>query len=448
MPRVTRRIAFAGAAGILAACVWVAAAGLAASGGARGEQQPQQAPNVKAAAPAAGRGGAAKLKAISRSEYVGDAACAACHQDMVAAYDKTAHHVTSAVASADTIVGNFHSGGNTMTTGNPSLSFRMDAKRDEFFQTAIWGLPSAASSDAAGANTGASGSTGAGTRSRTERLDMVIGSGGKGQTYLYWKQEELYQLPVGYSTVLQHWINGPGYRDGTANFERPIVPRCLECHATYFESVFSGTDSNVYDMKNFVLGISCERCHGPGRGHMESYGAKATGRTPTSAAATIINPAKLSPARRSDVCAQCHDGPGAREILPAFSYVPGQALEKYIELPPADAAIDADVHGKQGRLLRKSRCYRESAKMDCSTCHEVHKKEPDLAAMSQHCLSCHTVEPSATHAKVGAGIANNCVDCHMPELESAVVALDVDGKTVRPRFRTHWIKIYSEAERK
>jgi hypothetical protein len=28
-----------------------------------------------------------------------------------------------------------------------------------------------------------------------------------------------------------------------------------------------------------------------------------------------------------------------------------------------------------------------------------------------------------------------------------VVTLDVNGKNVRPRFRSHWIKIYSETER-
>jgi hypothetical protein len=424
---------------------------------ARGKQDQQaprvqidaQSPKVKAAAPAASHASVAKPKVIPRREYVGDAACAKCHQDMVDAYNKTAHHVTSEAANKETIVGNFRAGANTMTTADPNLSFRMDVKGDAFFQTAIWGPPSASASDSAAENP--SSSPASGTRSRTERLDMVIGSGGKGQTYLYWKDDQLFQLPVGYSTVLQHWINSPGYRDGTASFERPIVPRCLECHAAYFESVFPGTDTNLYDTKNFVLGISCERCHGPGRGHVESYGAKPAARASAQASAhlgaAIVNPAKLAPARRADVCAQCHDGPGKRAILPAFSYVPGQPLEKYIELPPADAASDVDVHGKQGRLMRKSRCYQQSANMDCSTCHEVHKKEPDLAAMSQHCLSCHKVEPSVTHAKVGEGITNNCIDCHMPQLESTVVDLDVDGKKVRPRFRTHWIKIYSEAER-
>ena len=137
-----------------------------------------------------------------------------------------------------------------------SLS-RMDRKGDEFFQTAIWG-PSE-SSYAPGINSTDSPGQGpvpaTAARTRTERLELVIGSGGKGQNYLFWRNDELFQLPVGYSTVLHHWINSPGYRDGSANFDRPIVPRCLECHAGYFDSTFPGTDSNLYDTKNYVLGI-------------------------------------------------------------------------------------------------------------------------------------------------------------------------------------------------
>jgi len=389
---------------------------------------PGQAPSVgtkaKAVSPGS-RGGAAKKLSISRSAYVSDEACARCHQDKIGSYAKTAHHITSQVANKNTIVGTFSPGANTMQTADPNLTFRMDSKDDDFFQTAIWGSPP-------------------NERTHTQRFNLVIGSGGKGQTYLFWDDDQLFQLPVGYSTVLGRWINNPGYKDGTASFDRGIIPRCLECHATYFESQFSDPDANFYDTKNFVLGISCERCHGPGRRHVESYTSKST----THPAAGIVNPARLSRARQEDVCAQCHGGQGERFLQPAFTYVPGQPLDKYIDLGPVDSAKDVDVHGKQGKLLVKSQCYQMSQNMTCSTCHDVHKREPGLAAMSEHCLSCHQVEGSVTHANVGEGIAKNCIDCHMPTLESKIVYLDVDGKRVRPRFRTHWIKIYSESERR
>ena len=372
---------------------------------------------------------------VARTEYVGDQSCAKCHQEMVESYHKTAHFLTSQTSNAKSVAGTFDSGANTMITMNPNLWFRMDAKGTDFFQTAVYGpkpgddnLPPS-------------------VRTRTEKFDLVIGSGGKGQTYLFWKENELYQLPIGYSTVLRKWINGPGYTDGTANFERGIIPRCLECHATYFESEIPGPEFNLYKKNNFTLGISCERCHGPGRMHVQSESAKVPGQTATE----IVNPTKLTPARKEEVCAQCHGGQGVRELLPAFSFIPGQPLEKYIDLGKTESAADVDVHGKQGKLLMKSKCFQAAGDMTCSTCHNVHKPEPDLAAMSQHCLTCHKLESVATqfptHVKTGEGIAKDCVSCHMPTLESKVVSLDVDGKKVRPRFRSHWIRVYSEAER-
>jgi hypothetical protein len=366
----------------------------------------------------------------ARKEYLGDQTCARCHEDIFDSYRKTAHHLTSQTANKNSIVGTFSPGTNTMHTSRPDLEFRMDSKDDEFFQTAIWGAPP-------------------NERTHTQRFDLVVGSGRKGQTYLFWDENQLFQLPVGYSTVLGRWINSPGYVDGTASFARGIIPRCLECHATYFESQFSDPHSNFYNTKNFVLGISCERCHGPGRGHVQSHDKQnEAGKGSVSAQEMpIVNPAKLSRQLQADVCAQCHAGPGERELRPAFSYAPGKPLEDYIDLGPDDMTKDIDVHGKQVKLLKKSKCFQASKNLTCSTCHDVHRVERDLAAFSQRCLSCHKSEPMAGHATLPANTTNTCVDCHMPTLETKVVELDVNGKKVRPRFRTHWIRIYSESER-
>jgi hypothetical protein len=42
---------------------------------------------------------------------------------------------------------------------------------------------------------------------RADRL--VTGSGEKGQTYLYWRGNQLFQLPVSYWTELREWVNSP-----------------------------------------------------------------------------------------------------------------------------------------------------------------------------------------------------------------------------------------------
>jgi cytochrome c553 len=144
------------------------------------------------------------------------------------------------------------------------------------------------------------------------------------------------------------------------------------------------------------------------------------------------------------LCAQCHGGRGERRLAPPFSYVAGQPLSNYFDFGSVDPEAEADVHGKQVQLLKKSRCFQASANMTCSTCHDVHQSQRNLADFSQHCLSCHQIQACGVYSRMGTAIAANCIDCHMPDLESKVVYIDVNGKKINPRFRTHWIKIYPE----
>ena len=118
-------------------------------------------------------------KPVPRENYVGDEVCGSCHRDKLELFLKTSHHLTSRQASADAIAGSFGSGANTLKTSNPGLFFRMEAKDGRFYQTAVWGIPPSTTKD-------------------THPIDLVIGSGRKGQSYLYWKGDRLFQLPVSY----------------------------------------------------------------------------------------------------------------------------------------------------------------------------------------------------------------------------------------------------------
>jgi Cytochrome c554 and c-prime len=359
------------------------------------------------------------FKQPATAAFLGDEACRSCHRQKITTYHKTAHYLTSQMAEKNSVVGTFNDGANVLKTSNPNLFFRMDSNQKGLFETAMWGTPPK-------------------TWSRTERLDLVIGSGGKGQSYLFWDEDELFELPVGYSSVLRQWINNPGYKDGSANFERRVIPRCLECHATYFKAIEPVPSGNRYDRTDFVLGISCERCHGPGREHVARVGSHPVAGSDLA----IVNPAKLSQARQFEVCSQCHGGQGVRELVPAFSYVPGQPLANYIDLGPVDSNAVPEVHGTQVVLLEKSRCFQASSNMSCATCHDVHQPESDLTKFSEKCLSCHKAEKCGEYQKLGANIASNCIDCHMPNQESKVLFVDVQGKRVSPKIRSHWIKAY------
>ena len=347
--------------------------------------------------------------------YAGVDACGPCHGEKVETFLRTAHYLTSRLPDSRSISGSFSPGRNILKTSNPELFFRMDANSKGYFQTAVEGMPPY-------------------TTFRTERLDFVVGSGGKGQTYLFWKGDQLFQLPVSYWTQLGEWVNSPGYKDGVANFGRPVIPRCLECHATFFES--QSPPANRYRRIGYVLGIVCEKCHGPSGEHVE----RAHSKSQAVLAQTIVNPARLSRQRQIDLCAWCHAGAG-EPVAATFSYAPGEPLDKYLKLPRSDPTVALDVHGNQVELLERSRCFQSSA-MTCSSCHDVHAPQHDLARFAEGCLTCHKAENCGVYRKRGREIVNRCVDCHMPNQESNLIVSEVNGRSVRPRVRNHWIKVY------
>ncbi len=353
-----------------------------------------------------------------RDGFVGDLACRPCHQEKFSTYLATAHHRTSRLPDATSIAGSFIKGKDVMTTFNPELTFRMEARNGHFYETANRQRNSH-------------------VIERKEQIDLVIGSATKGQTYLYWKQNGLFELPVSYWTQLRRWVNSPGYVDGSADFDRPVLPRCLECHATYFQPMTAAPTENRYAKDNFVLGISCERCHGPGAEHVENHSAISA----SSIGTKPMPPLRLSRDKQVDVCAQCHGGTG-EPIATAFSFRPGETLSDYVRLQPPDASDQIDVHGNQVNLLERSRCFQASPGMSCSTCHDVHKPERPAADYSAKCLGCHRVDQCGMVRKMGTRIASNCIDCHMPVQASKKLVLDADYQRLQANVRNHWIRVY------
>jgi len=342
--------------------------------------------------------------------------CLSCHEDY-RKYLSTAHHLTSQPATAKSIAGSFAPGKNILRTQR-ELQYRMEAKQDGFFQTGVLGTPPD-------------------TISVSERFDLVVGSGRKGQTYLYWgKDDQLFQLPVSYWTEVASWVNSPGYGDRSLDFSRPVVPRCLECHASFFEPVADSGFANQYRRTGYVVGISCEKCHGPGKQHAELNAPGA----PKPADQAIVNPAKLPRDRQLSLCSLCHGGIGIAKA-PPFSFTVGNALEDFLRLEIPKPEEPLDVHGNQVALLERSRCFKEST-MTCSTCHDVHVRQREVTDFSQKCLACHKVESCGLFPKRGRAIVGKCVDCHLPNQTSNVIYSTHDGVRIRPKVRNHWIKIY------
>jgi hypothetical protein len=353
--------------------------------------------------------------------FTGSAACMSCHKEIYESHIHTAHYRTSSPASRESIKGSFDPDRNHFVY-NKWTEVVMEQKDSGFWQTGYLG----------------------GIPTQSEPFDIVIGSGRKGQTYLYWLNEKLYQLPISYFTPLDSWCNSPGYPPNNYLFGRQIPGHCIECHGTYANTENTPDQGTLFPGRKILYGIDCERCHGPGSEHVayhQGHPGEKTGKY-------IINARLLDRQQRLDACALCHSGP-RNEIKPAFTFSVGDTLDNYST--PAyntDSLSSLDVHGNQYGLLLSSKCFRRSVQMDCSSCHNVHVNEARMPALfSQRCMGCHneTTHDTCTLAAVRQlNLVNNCIDCHMPALPSRNILLQLSdqAKTTPDLVRTHRIAIY------
>jgi hypothetical protein len=359
------------------------------------------------------------------SKLIGSESCKGCHAKIYETHIQTAHYRDSRPAEGKYIKGSFEEGNNFFNY-NQFMSVELRKEGNRFVQAGMVG----------------------GTEMQKAFFDVVIGSGRKGQTYLFWQGNYLFQLPVSYYTETNSWCNSPGFPN-VFKFNRPIPLNCMECHATYAKSNGISGDKVEYDRASIVFGIDCERCHGGGADHVAwhlEHKDEKVGRY-------IVNTAKSDRQVRVDGCALCHSG-FRQAIKPPFSFQFGDTLSKFSTGNPISKKADTlDVHGNQFGLMAASQCYVKSATMDCSSCHNVHRNElNDPKLYSARCMNCHG-NKEAVHCsfKPAAGLVleDNCIDCHMPVLSSNKIQLDVNGKqSLMPdRIRTHYISIYKDRKK-
>src|ERR1700733_12600267 len=77
---------------------------------------------------------AEEKKPPPRSDYVGDSAGGAGHQQKTQTYIQTAHHQASSWPSPRTKKGSFTPGSNFLKTSTPYLTFEMTVKEHGYFQ--------------------------------------------------------------------------------------------------------------------------------------------------------------------------------------------------------------------------------------------------------------------------------------------------------------------------
>ena len=368
------------------------------------------------------------------NHLVGDTSCIKCHAAQAKYYEKTAHRLTLQFPSSTSILGSFSPRSNVLRTLDPAvsllgdgLSFEMTHVGNNLYQTEIH-----SEIDDVHGNVK--------TSKHMERIDLVTGSGARGQSFLYWRGDELFELPISYWADGHQWINSPGYPDGSAIFDRAVYPRCLECHTTFIQPIPDNTHANRYIVSSLIVGITCEKCHGPGQRHVDFESTNVD--QINSPAKTILNPRSFSRDRQIDVCALCHNGVGRESTRPAFTFMPGESLDDFFAADPAESSAEPDVHGNQVALLKRSQCFRSSSMMTCSTCHDEHAPERPADDYSDRCLACHQVSSCGLFKTEGESIRNGCVSCHMPIQKTKAIISQTSGRVVRASMRTHWIRVY------
>ena len=352
--------------------------------------------------------------------YAGAETCLQCHKDIADSYMQTSHFKTSAPFFSDSIRNALQNTKTIVRYAN-GQTVKLEEKDGDIIQSLFLEEKSI----------------------RSEKMEMVFGSGEKAWTFGYWKEEQLFQLPLTYLTKLQMWTNSPGFPVDHPYFTRPIISRCFECHASYVYHYNETTKpleiTEKFKPASIVYGIDCERCHGPAKKHVdfhrENPGEK------KAMYMTIIQ--LLNRTQQSGLCGSCHSGNPA-VLKSTFSFVPGDSLKNYYMYYPG-SFVHPDVHGMQMQLLQQSACYKQST-LTCLTCHNPHKNENNTwETLTASCISCHHQSLHSTKMIQEKG---NCISCHMPLKASK--SLDFNNSTelnnIPYKLRTHRIGVYPEAE--
>ncbi len=262
-----------------------------------------------------------------------------------------------------------------------------------------------------------------------KEVNFVLGSGNHSRTYLHQSADgRLSELPVGwYAENKGYWAMNPGYdRPDQEDFRRQITYQCMFCHNGYPQIEVGADAGGTAPLFRGTVpsGIDCQRCHGPGRAHVQAMQA---GKTPEG---TIVNPARLSHERQLELCMQCHLETTSFRLPSAitrynrgiFSYRPGEPLADYslhFDKAPKPGQDDKFEIAHAAYRLRQSACFQKSnPSLLCTTCHNPHdipRGEESARHYTAVCLGCHAGTMKKLVASNRHTASQDCTGCHMPK---------------------------------
>jgi hypothetical protein len=330
--------------------------------------------------------------------YAGEASCRECHPGESALYHRSGHATTLRKTSERPDLLAWLDGRQARDPVHPETTFRYALKD---------GTVSVARADL--------------VSEEPALLEWAFGSGHHASTFVTVTDPDP-DHPSGLEHRLTVYADGPKLdvtpgqsgvsdvdpRSLTANgriLDTRHLANCFECHTT----LLSDRSAEMLDVATLIPNVSCERCHGPARDHVEAARAgKSDLKMPfgTSRAEPALKQIRL--------CGQCHRLPG--KVQPASIRPDNNHLARY-----------------QPIGLMESKCFKGSeGALSCTTCHDPHARaSSEAASYESTCIKCHKAAPQRV---CGVSKDKGCVGCHMPRRDAGQNVLYAD----------HWIRIHPE----
>jgi hypothetical protein len=358
-------------------------------------------------------------------DYVGSAACAACHDDICQAFAQHPMGRSSAFTPGD-----------ADREDIPAEKLQFRALGDLLFRVERVG-------DRIVHHEVRTEQGERGVYDLSAPVSLAIGSGTRGTSYGINREGLIFMSPISwYARDGGYFELSPGYEHGKnrARFERRLRETCLTCHIGRLVPHPTQTDRLAPPyVREMALG--CERCHGPGQKHVERQEREATASPDDS----IVNPARLSPRKREAVCNQCHLQ--GEFVLTRFGrrpsdFRPGMEYEDVFLVFVGSESLDEEGRTtavSQVEQMRSSACFRASdGKMGCASCHNSHEKETAAERVGfyrDRCMSCHADRGCSlpVERQNAAPASGSCIHCHMPRLSASDVvhASQTDHRILR-----------------
>jgi len=327
-------------------------------------------------------------------DYVGAETCKSCHYDKHKTFSHTGMGLSFGLANRTKSSATFHKD-----------SVLYDAHSDLYYHP-LWKEDSLLVNEYRIAN----GDT---VHKRTESAAYIIGSGQHTNSHISNENGYLHQLPFTYYTQEGRLDLPPGFEGGfNTRFNRKIGLECMSCHNSLPKFVL-GSENKFEEVP---LGISCERCHGPGEIHVSEKMKGILVDTSKFIDYTIVNPGKLSPNLQFDLCSRCHlqGNTVLEEDKSFFDFKPGMKLDDVMNVfLPRFKDDERFIMASHVDRLKMSQCFiKSNDELTCITCHNPHLSinATPKVVYKNACYSCHSDLKEHENEQ-----GDDCVSCHMPK---------------------------------